>query len=90
MLSVEDAIEAFRERFMQGLAVDRRDVEERVAVLLEARPDVEALVATQPIGITRVFLRAPGGSWRSRYAWRIDLVDAFVARFLGDLVGAAA
>lgn len=90
MLTVEEAIEAFRERFMQGLAVDRRDVEKRVAVLLEARPDVEALVATQPIGITRVFLRTRGGPWRSRYAWKLELVDRFVAGFLAGLVGAAA
>lgn len=86
-MTVEEAIDAFRARFMEALAVDPRDVEERVAAMLEDRPDVEAVVAT--VGITRVFVRPRGGAWRSRYAWTLEAVEELVGGVVRQ-IGAAA
>lgn len=79
-MTVEDAIERFRLRYLDALGVDPADVEERAAVLLEDRTDVEARVLR--VGIVRLFVRRSGGAWLSRYAWTLRDVDALLGRAL--------
>ena len=57
-------------------------VAEHVGVLL-ADEDGEVEVRTMRLdGLTRVFLRRPGGAWLSRYAWSRATVEDLVRRFL--------
>lgn len=86
-MTAEDAVESFRLRYVEGLAVNLADVEERTAVMLEEREEVEARVLRMgPHELVRVFLRLrPDGAWLSAYAWTLASVDALVRRFLASL-----
>jgi hypothetical protein len=71
-VSVDDALARFRARWAHP-PLDRRDVEERLAVRLLELPDVEVLVVATPPAC-RLFVRR-GEGWRSRYVHRVDEVD---------------
>lgn len=82
-MTADDAIEAFRLRFVVGRTIDRVDVEERVALALDERivvPDVRVLDVD---GLVRLFVctgydskqTPPAAIWRSRYVWDVSRVD---------------
>ena len=82
-LLVDEAIAGFRARLEMGRAIDRFDVEERVAIRLEAQVPGLDVAIVEHAGLVRLFVRpASADGWTSRYVWRLELVDALLSRVL--------
>jgi hypothetical protein len=75
-MTFDEAIAAFRARWAHA-PVDRRDVEERVALRLLDRDPPPTVVVLSCLGACRVFA-FNGKAWRSRYVHELRDVDALV------------
>lgn len=77
---VEEAIARCRARWSHP-PIDVVDVEERVAVRLDAGEDRLVRVLAFPPAV-RIFVEHAGGRWRSAYVHHLEEVDAVLERLL--------
>ncbi len=86
MLTAEDGIESFRQRYLHARTIDRVAVEERVALILVDRLPALDVRVLEHDGLVRLFVCAgydvrkdpPVPIWRSRYVWTLDGVASLL------------
>lgn len=82
-MTPEEAIARMRARWTHA-PIDVVDVEERLALRLADRPELEARMVLAR-DACRVFVRRVGAEWRSRYVHAVEEVDAAIGWILGQL-----